>query len=112
MPRRILINRKYGGFSLSVEAKNMYKELTKDIPRPEYWYIDSDVRRDDPALLQVVETLGLQACAGTFAELAIIEIPDDVPHDGWIIQDYDGIEWVAERHRVWPGVPDDLNGRE
>jgi hypothetical protein len=33
-----------------------------------------------------------------FATLKIVEIPDDVD---WIIQEYDGTEWVAERHRTW-----------
>ncbi len=35
---------------------------------------------------------------GTFAELKIVEIPDDVE---WVIEEYDGIEWVSEKHRVW-----------
>ena len=30
--------------------------------------------------------------------LKIIEIPDDVD---WIIEEYDGNEWVAEKHRTW-----------
>jgi hypothetical protein len=30
--------------------------------------------------------------------LAIVEIPDDVQ---WIIEENDGMEWVAEKHRTW-----------
>ena len=101
MPRRIVVNTKYGGFSLSQQAQDLFKELTKDVERPSYWFIDQDVRRDDPVLLHVVDTLGLQACSGTFSALGIAEIPDDIPDDGWMIRDYDGIEWVAENHRTW-----------
>lgn len=104
MPRRILINTKFGGFSLSQEAQNLYKDLTKDIERPDHWYIDEDIRRDDPILLQVVDTLGLKASSGTFSALGYTEIPDDIPQDGWIIQEYDGAEWVAENHRRWYAI--------
>lgn len=101
MGRKIVINRCYGGFSLSKEAKNRYKEATQDIPKPKHWYMDTDVRRDDPVLIQIIETMGLQAAGGGFAKLKIIEIPDEIPSDGWIVQDYDGMEWIAEKHRTW-----------
>jgi hypothetical protein len=56
-----------------------------------------DFERDDPCLVKVVEELG--DCAnGSFASLNIVEIPDDVE---WEIAEYDGIEWVAEKHRTW-----------
>jgi hypothetical protein len=80
---------------------DMYHTLTKDVERPSHWYMEEDIARDDPILLQVVDTLGLAACSGTFSKLGIAEIPDDVPADGWMIQDYDGVEWVAEKHRRW-----------
>ena len=105
MPRRILLNTKYGGFNLSGEAANMYRELTKGVERPADWYISEDVKRDDPILLHVVDTLGLKASSGNLSSLGIAEIPDDVPEDGWIIQDYDGVEWVAEKHRKWNATP-------
>jgi len=100
MPRRVLLNRCYGGFSLSEQAKLLYLEATKDVPKKEHWYADQDIPRDDPILIRIVEEIGSQA-AGTFAKLKIIEIPDDVPADGWIVLDYDGMEWVAEKHRTW-----------
>jgi hypothetical protein len=28
----------------------------------------------------------------------VIEIPDDVE---WEVEEYDGLEWVAEKHRTW-----------
>lgn len=96
-----MINRCYGGFSLSDQVKALYKEATREITRPPNWFLITDVRRDDPVLIQIIESVGVQSAGGGFARLKIIEIPDDVAPDGWIIQDYDGMEWVAERHRVW-----------
>jgi hypothetical protein len=58
---------------------------------------DRDIPRDDVALVQVVETLGKKA-SGRFADLKIVNIPDDV---GWEIDEYDGFEHVAETHRTW-----------
>ena len=81
----------------------MYKEATKDIARPSHWDTDEDVARDDPILIEIIKELGLKRAGGTHSQLKIIEIPDDVPADGWIIQAYDGVEWVAERHRSWGG---------
>ena len=101
MPRQIVINVKYGGFHLSDEAKEKYKEATELVDRPKYWYFHSDVRRDDPILIRIITEMGLEKAAGYYAKLKIIEIPDDVPEDGWEIMDYDGIEWVAEKHRTW-----------
>jgi hypothetical protein len=56
-----------------------------------------DISRDDPVLIEVIEELG-DAANGDCAELAIVEIPDDVE---WEISEYDGSEHVAEKHRVW-----------
>lgn len=81
----------------------MYKQATAHVQRPQHWFLPTDVSRDDPVLVQIVESLGVQAASGGFSRLAIVEIPDDVAADGWIIQDYDGVEWVAEKHRTWPG---------
>jgi len=48
-------------------------------------------------LIQTIETLGDDA-SGSLSSLKVVEIPDDVK---WQIQEYDGIEWVAEQHRTW-----------
>lgn len=57
----------------------------------------SEIPRDDAALVQVVEELG-DAANGKHAVLTVVEIPDDV---NWYIDEYDGSEHVAERHRTW-----------
>lgn len=102
MPYRIVVNTCFGGFCLSKAAKDMYAELTAGVERSVGWCADLDVLRDDPRLLAVVDALGLEACSGRGAALAVVEIPDDVGADGrWEIQEYDGNEWVAETHRVW-----------
>lgn len=61
------------------------------------WFYYRDISRDDPDLVAVVKKLG-KGANGDCAELAIIKIPDDVE---WAIEEYDGIEWVAEKHRIW-----------
>lgn len=92
--RRIVINACHGGFSLSEQAESRYKELA-GITDDDWWYRDVD--RDDPYLVQVVREMGRDA-NGRFAELKIVEIPADVE---WGIEEYDGSEWVAEKHRTW-----------
>jgi len=53
--------------------------------------------RNDPILIQVIEELG-EAANGRCAALEITEIPDGVE---WQIEEYDGFEHVAEKHRTW-----------
>lgn len=57
----------------------------------------TDIEREDPVLVEVVEKLKEDA-DGYFARLKIVEVPDDVQ---WSIEEYDGSEWVAEIHRTW-----------
>jgi hypothetical protein len=35
---------------------------------------------------------------GTYSDLKVVEIPENV---NWYIEEYDGMEHVAERHRTW-----------
>jgi hypothetical protein len=57
-----------------------------------------EIVRDDPYLVQVVEELGGKAAGGSHATLKVVVIPADVD---WTIEEYDGSEWIAERHRTW-----------
>ena len=54
-------------------------------------------RRSCPVLIKVIEEMKKEA-NGNCARLEIIEIPDEVD---FIIQEYDGLEWIAEKHRIW-----------
>lgn len=111
---KIVINKCHGGFGLGHEATllygklkglkivweidkyNLYHYYIGEISEDTY-FADWDIQRTDPALIEVVEKLGENA-GGRGAELKVVEIPDDVE---WILQDYDGVEWIAEKHRTW-----------
>jgi hypothetical protein len=92
--RRIVINDCYGGFGLSDRALAEYKKLA-GITAEDFY--DRDISRDDPYLVKVVKEMGMSA-NGKFSNLKIVEIPADVE---WLVQEYDGAEWVAEKHRTW-----------
>jgi hypothetical protein len=53
--------------------------------------------RNHPLVVRAVEELG-EAADGKYAKLKVVEIPDDVQ---WEIDEYDGLEEVAEVHRTW-----------
>lgn len=99
--QKIVINGQYGGFGLSDVALQEYKILSgKDV---EDVY---DIPRDDPHLVQIVEALG-EAADGDASDLLIACVPDGVE---WHIQQYDGLEHVAENHRCWWGYEDEQEG--
>ena len=89
---KIVINACYGGFGLSKEALALFNERSGTVVAYE-----DKIKRNDPILVEVVEQLGEDA-ADRFAELKVVEIPDDVE---WQIEEYDGNEWIAEKHRTW-----------
>ena len=111
---KVVINREFGGFGLSDAAIKRYAELAginlvaeknawgsysyyKDHVSEGTYFSDYDIPRNDPALVQVIEELGEDA-DGPSSFLKVVEVPDTVE---WMIQDYDGVEWVAEVHRTW-----------
>lgn len=94
--RYIVINTDWGGFGLSDEAEARYKAMAGISDEDEGWWC-ADIERDDPYLVQIVREMGTDA-NGTYASLKIVEIPGDVD---WEIGEYDGREWVAEKHRTW-----------
>ena len=114
--RRIVINTQHGGFGLSHAAQIAYLDLSgtaytledresRDATQRLGQYIkvngkhwsDHAISRDDPVLVSIVEDFK-ERSNGVHADLRIVQVPADVD---WVIEDYDGKEWVAEQHRTW-----------
>lgn len=96
---KIVINKCFGGFSISEKAVEMLSKL-KGKKVHEYLYESEEyatVERNDADLIKIVEELKGESY-GDYAELSVVEIPDDVE---WEIEEYDGKEWIAEKHRTW-----------
>ena len=91
---KIVINTCHGGFGLSSKAESKYKELA-GITDPNFY--SRRIPRDDEHLIAVVELMGAEA-SNKYSDLKIVDVPDDV---NWYVEEYDGKEWVAERHRTW-----------
>ena len=89
---KVVINDCHGGFGLSDAALNEYK-IRKGITDENFLYYN--IPRDCPVLVEMVEQ---GDAGGVYSDLKIVEIPDDV---NWYIEEYDGLEHVAERHRTW-----------
>ena len=89
---KIVINVCHGGFGLSDKALEMYRAEVNDEHIDDY-----EIERNDPVLVNLIEQLGVMANT-RWSELKVVEIPDGID---WIIQDYDGLEWVAEAHQTW-----------
>jgi hypothetical protein len=110
---KIVINSDYGGFGLSDEAVREYgrrKGLNLvervdgnftffyvDELKEELFFSDIEIPRDDPVLVAVVEEMGEKSWS-RFSVLKVVEIPDGID---WYIEEYDGMEHIAEKHRTW-----------
>lgn len=106
---KIVINSCYGGFGLTLPAQKRYLELKNveyNVAEGYSWdpitveglvFHDFNIDRDEPELVQVVEEMG-KLSWGSYSELKVVEIPDDV---NWELNEHDGREWIAEVHRTW-----------
>lgn len=112
---KVVINKQYGGFSLSKESVIRLREMGHEMALKHPVYIGEkfddgsvlqndnfdgylrEIPRNDPMLIQVIEEMG-DSANGFCATLRIIEIPDDVDFD---VEEYDGLEWIAEKRRTW-----------
>ena len=117
---KIVINRCFGGFGLSDQAFELLlarkgiefdKVIVENallgtsyfkagVPQTDDTYISEYEfyqNRADTDLIDVIEQLG-DAANGWGAELVVVDVPDSVE---WHINEYDGIEHVAENHRTW-----------
>jgi hypothetical protein len=118
---KVVINTDFGGFGLSKEAferllqrKGIEFEVVESkafgferesfyhkghAGDDEFYLSDYDFygNRADEDLVAVVETLG-GAANGSCANLKVVEIPDGIE---WFVNEYDGMEHIAEAHRTW-----------
>jgi len=114
---KIVINTCFGGFGLTHEAIMLYSKLANlnllaveqdsswtrycyfvdNTEDDDHYWSEYNISRDDPHLVEVVETMG-DAASDDCADLKVVEIPDGVE---WTIVEYDGREHVAEAHRTW-----------
>ena len=121
---KVAINTIYGGFGLSEKAFEALLDLKEikwgtleDQTETDwymfgpYYYVSGHVGEDehmidkyqfyddrtDKDLIKVIELLGAEANT-RYSKLKIVEIPDDIE---FTIEEYDGNEWVAEKHRTW-----------
>ena len=109
---KVVINADFGGFGLSDEAMREYGRrkglnlVEKTMDDFVFFYEDEskreifserDIPRDDSVLVAIVEEMGEKA-NNRYSFLKVVEIPDNVD---WYIEEFDGDEWVAERHRTW-----------
>lgn len=81
-------------YSLFVDLGDRTNELPNE---REHWFSVRDISRDDENLIRVIEELGENANSD-FSDLKIVEIPDGIDFE---IEEYDGQEWVSERHQTW-----------
>ena len=113
----IVINKCYGGFGISLEAARELRKrgcklaLESAIFEGEkysdgsiqdtnfgYWVSPPDEIRTDPIFIALLKEKGSKFCSSNLSELELVEIPDGVKYT---IEEYDGIEWIAEEHRTW-----------
>ena len=97
---KIVINKCFGGFSLSEKAVSWLEDHgLKDASEYSFTYHEEEYPRNLPLLVSCIEILGEEA-NGSSADLRVVEIPDE-PSLQWHIHEYDGLEHVAEDHRIW-----------
>lgn len=77
------------------DENGLYKEANKRAR--EISLDDFRENREDKDLIAVVEELGAKASTRV-SDINIVEIPADVEY---VIEEYDGNETIAEKHRTW-----------
>ena len=75
---KFVINKCFGGYELSQDFLDKYGEEL------------SVLKRNNPKLVSAVEEFGEDKASGFYANLRIVEIPDD--YTDYYIDEYDGAE--------------------
>lgn len=103
---KIVLNECYGGFGISDQAVELWakkKGLVLEIVGEnlictqykldgKHFHYQSEISREDPIFVQVVEELGEEA-NGFASDLTIVEIPDGCEYS---IHEYDGSESIDQ----------------
>lgn len=89
---KVVYNNRYGGFSLSEKAVELYNQGRLEQNQAPINHSGRRIPRHDPVLIKVVEELGKEA-NGKHADLQIETIPDAYI-DCYKITEYDGLEGV------------------
>jgi hypothetical protein len=97
---KVVINRRFGGFGVSATAWRFLADRGVE----ETYTAMNHGPRDDPRLVEAVETLGSAEASGSYARLVVVEIPDGTD---WHIHEYDGSESIHSAHLTWYGGDDD-----
>ena len=85
MEIKVVINRCYGGFSLSSEALSY---MALHAPELDCTFGgDRDIPRDHPVLVRCVEELGSERASGVHAKLKVVTLYYEIS-----IDDHDGME--------------------
>jgi hypothetical protein len=95
----------YARMKLGSISSDLFYSVLKDLGKvisefpnsEDYWFSDRDIPRNDCDLVKVVKKLGSEA-NGRFSNLKVVKIPNKVK---WMIDEYDGLESVEEKHRSW-----------
>ena len=105
---KVLYNTCYGGFNFS---NKFVAEFNRRFPDKAITSYDEGCR-SDPDAVALFEELGSEESSGHYAELSVMEIPDDV---NWSIREYDGresVQWDIPNDRIIQDLMDILKGRK
>lgn len=100
---KVVVNRCYGGFSVSKKVLEKLGAEPDDIYLHDWADregLDYKALRASPKLVAAIKELGREDASTGYSYLEIVEIPFDTL-DGWYIQEYDGRETIRENHRTW-----------
>ena len=94
---KVVINARYGGFSLSKAAVRWlrYHGANDRVMDGGYWW----GKRHDPVLIRCVEELGYRASAGS-SRLVVVPVSGS----RYMITDYDGRETLIDEESDWTYV--------
>ena len=99
---RVVINISHGGFSISWMGRKLLRINSKYPENEDFGYEAEDENgykyRTDPILILSMMCLGAKKIGGTYSNLKIVEIPDNI---NWGIGEYDGSEHIYEAHNTW-----------